>query len=61
MALNGVSLTVNEVKGTQFGVNIVPHTSEVTNLGQLKVGDQVNFEADTLARYVARQLEMKVS
>ena len=61
LALNGVSLAVNEMKGAQFGVNLVPHTTEVTNLGHLRVGDQVNFEADTLARYVARQLEMKVS
>lgn len=58
VTLNGVSLTVNEVSGAEFGVNLVPHTGEVTNLGALKVGDTVNFEADTLARYVARQLEV---
>ena len=61
VTLNGVSLTVNEVQGAQFGINLVPHTTEVTNLGALKVGDAVNFEADTLARYVARQLELRAS
>ena len=59
VALNGVSLTVNEVDGARFGVNLVPHTAEVTNLGALKVGDAVNFEADTLARYVARHMELR--
>ena len=60
VTLNGVSLTVNEVKGSTFGVNIVPHTAEVTNLGALNVGDTVNFEADMLARYVKRQLEQRI-
>lgn len=58
VALNGVSLTVNEVTDRSFGVNLVPHTAAVTNLGALKVGHAVNFEADTLARYVARQLQV---
>ena len=61
VTLNGVSLTVNEVAGARFGVNLVPHTAEVTNLGALEVGHKVNFEADTLARYVARQLELRDS
>ena len=60
VTLNGVSLTVNEVSSRIFGVNIVPHTWDVTNLGRLSVGDKVNFEADTLARYVARQLEARL-
>ncbi|MCB1399356.1 MAG: riboflavin synthase [Rhodobacteraceae bacterium] len=54
VALNGTSLTVNEVVGTEFGVNIIPHTKTVTTWGGVKVGDRVNLEIDTLARYVAR-------
>ena len=54
VALNGTSLTVNEVEGCTFGVNLIPHTQEVTTWGEAKVGDRVNLEIDTLARYVAR-------
>ena len=54
VALNGTSLTVNEVEGAEFGVNIIPHTKQVTTWGQAKVGDMMNIEIDTLARYVAR-------
>lgn len=54
VALDGVSLTVNEVEGTRFGVNIIPHTAKVTSLGRLKRGARVNLEADLLGRYVAR-------
>ncbi|MCB2117018.1 MAG: riboflavin synthase [Rhodobacteraceae bacterium] len=54
VALNGTSLTVNEVSGRDFGVNIIPHTKAVTTWGAAKVGDAVNLEIDTLARYVAR-------
>ncbi|HEY5347297.1 MAG TPA: riboflavin synthase, partial [Rhizomicrobium sp.] len=54
VALDGVSLTVNEVKGATFGVNIIPHTLKATGLGRLKPGAKVNFEIDLLARYVAR-------
>ena len=54
VALNGTSLTVNEVDGADFGVNIIPHTKDVTTWGQSRVGDRVNLEIDTLARYVAR-------
>ncbi|WP_416916586.1 MAG: riboflavin synthase [Roseicyclus sp.] len=54
VALNGTSLTVNEVEGVTFGVNLIPHTKTVTTWGQTKVGDRVNLEIDTLARYVAR-------
>ncbi|MCP4209174.1 MAG: riboflavin synthase [Shimia sp.] len=58
VALNGTSLTVNEVDGCEFGVNIIPHTKEVTTWGGSKVGDKINLEIDTLARYVARLAEM---
>ncbi len=57
VAIDGVSLTVNEVSGDTFGVNIIPHTAEVTGFGLLKVGDRVNIEIDTVARYVARLAE----
>ncbi len=58
VALNGTSLTVNEVEGNEFGVNLIPHTKEVTNWGAVAVGDAVNLEVDTLARYVARLNEV---
>ncbi len=54
VALNGTSLTVNEVDGTEFGVNLIPHTKTVTSWGDVAEGDPVNLEIDTLARYVAR-------
>ena len=54
VALNGVSLTVNEVEDAQFGINLIPHTLEATTWGNLTVGDEVNLEVDLLARYVAR-------
>lgn len=54
LTLDGVSLTVNEVDGNRFGVNIIPHTQTATTLGALKPGDRVNFEIDVLARYVDR-------
>ncbi|WP_370253582.1 riboflavin synthase [Nioella sp.] len=57
VALNGTSLTVNEVDGCDFGVNLIPHTREVTTWGEAAVGDRVNLEIDTLARYVARLQE----
>lgn len=58
VALNGTSLTVNEVAGSEFGVNFIPHTKDVTTWGDVAVGDQINLEIDTLARYVARLAEM---
>jgi riboflavin synthase len=58
VALNGTSLTVNEVDGCDFGINFIPHTKEATTWGAAKVGDRVNLEIDTLARYVARLAEM---
>jgi riboflavin synthase len=54
IALDGVSLTVNEAEGGRFGVNIIPHTLKVTTFGALKPGSKVNLEIDVLARYVAR-------
>jgi riboflavin synthase len=57
VAIDGISLTVNEVDGNRFGVNIIPHTQAVTTLGQARVGQRVNLEVDMLARYVARLLE----
>ncbi len=54
VALNGTSLTVNEVEGAEFGVNLIPHTQAVTTWGGVQVGDRINLEIDTLARYVAR-------
>ncbi|WP_375550634.1 riboflavin synthase [Rhodophyticola porphyridii] len=57
IALNGTSLTVNEVDGVTFGVNVIPHTKEVTTWGGVAVGDAINLEIDTLARYVARLQE----
>jgi riboflavin synthase len=57
IALDGVSLTVNEVESSRFGVNIIPHTLQVTSFGQLKVGGRVNIEIDLLARYVQRLMK----
>ena len=57
VALNGTSLTVNEVSGCDFGINLIPHTQEVTTWGAAQTGDRVNLEIDTLARYVARLRE----
>jgi riboflavin synthase len=59
VALDGVSLTVNAVEGDGFAVLIIPHTLQVTTLGALAKGDEVNLEVDTMARYAARLLEMK--
>ena len=58
VALNGTSLTVNEVDGDTFGINLIPHTKTVTTWGQIGVGDHITLEIDTLARYVARLQEM---
>ncbi len=57
VAVDGVSLTVNEVEGDTFGVNIIPHTQQVTLFGDYAPGSKVNLEIDMLARYVARLLE----
>ena len=57
MCIDGISLTVNEVDGAVFGVNIVPHTLQETTLGQTEVGDRVNLEVDLLARYMERLMQ----
>ena len=59
VTLDGTSLTVNEVDGKTFGVNIIPHTQTVTTWGISKVDDTVNIEIDMLARYVARLAEFE--
>lgn len=56
VAIDGVSLTVNEVEPGLFGMNIIPHTQTVTTLGDLAVGDAVNLEVDMMARYAERLL-----
>lgn len=57
VAIDGVSLTVNEVGSADFGVNLIPHTQTVTTLGEFTVGRKVNLEVDQVARYVERLLE----
>lgn len=57
VALDGTSLTVNEVDGATFGINLIPHTKAVTTWGEVRVGQLVNLEVDTMARYVARLQE----
>lgn len=59
VALDGTSLTVNEVAGNQFGVNLIPHTLTRTTWGSKKPGDEVNLEVDLFARYVARLMEFR--
>jgi len=54
VCVDGVSLTVNEITGHRFGINIIPHTRKITTLGEAREGDRVNLEVDVLARYVAR-------
>lgn len=57
VALDGVSLTVNEVDGTRFGINLIPHSVALTTFGGLAAGREVNLEVDLLARYVQRALQ----
>jgi riboflavin synthase len=59
VALDGTSLTVNEVTAQSFGINLIPHTLTVTTWGNKKTGDRLNLEIDPLARYMARLLEFK--
>ena len=61
VTLDGTSLTVNEVSGNSFGVNLISHTQDVTTWGQSKAGDLINLEIDVLARYVARLKEVEQS
>ncbi|HEX5458696.1 MAG TPA: riboflavin synthase [Steroidobacteraceae bacterium] len=56
VTIDGVSLTVNEVQGERFGINLIPHTQAVTTLGALRTGSRVNVEVDQIARYVERLL-----
>ena len=59
VALDGISLTVNDVDQTRFGINVIPHTLTHTTLGAKKPGDSINLEVDVFARYVARALELR--
>ena len=59
VALDGTSLTVNEVEGARFGINLIPHTLTVTTWGSKNTGEAVNLEIDPLARYVARLMEFQ--
>jgi riboflavin synthase len=59
VALDGTSLTVNEVTRTSFGINLIPHTLTVTTWGTKRTGDPINLEIDPIARYMARLLEFK--
>ena len=59
VALNGVSLTVNEVEGARFGISLIPHTLQQTNWKNLVVNDKINLEVDLLARYVARMYQLE--
>jgi riboflavin synthase len=61
VTIDGVSLTVNEVSGASFGVNLIPHTQAVTTLGRLTAGARVNLEIDQVARYVERLLAARAS
>ena len=56
ITINGVSLTVNHVSGSEFEVNLIPHTLDVTTLNELKAGSRVNLEIDLIARYVERMM-----
>ena len=60
IAVDGISLTVNEAGADRFALNVIPHSWRATNLAERKVGDRVNVEVDMLARYVARQLAFRL-
>ena len=60
VALDGVSLTINEVQQARFGINLIPHTVECTTFGQLAVGRRLNMEVDQLARYLERLLAQRI-
>ncbi len=61
VTVNGVSLTINDVRGNEFDVNIIPHTFQVTDFRHLQVGGKVNIEVDMIARYVERILNHKAA
>lgn len=60
ITINGVSLTINQVAGSVFNVNLIPHTLAMTNLKQLSAGSRVNLEVDLIARYVERMMQKEV-
>jgi len=57
ITINGVSLTINQVSGSEFGINLIPHTLEQTNLNALRAGSRVNLEVDLIARYVQQMMQ----
>ncbi len=57
ITINGVSLTINQVRGSEFDVNLIPHTLAMTNLKNLRAGSRVNLEVDLIARYVERMMQ----
>ncbi len=57
ITINGVSLTVNQVSGSEFSVNLIPHTLQMTNLKNLRAGSRINLEVDLIARYVERMMQ----
>jgi riboflavin synthase len=59
VALDGISLTINQVEGARFGVNIIPYTLSHTSLGEARLGQRMNLEIDPIARYLARLLEVR--
>jgi riboflavin synthase len=60
VTINGVSLTVNQVNGNEFSVNLIPHTLLMTNLKDLRAGSRVNLEVDLIARYVERMMQTRI-
>lgn len=61
IAIDGISLTVNEVNGNRYTVTVIPHTAEMTTLGFKKTGDVVNLEADMIGKYVERFVRTRTS
>ena len=61
ICINGVSLTINQVRNNEFSVNLIPHTLQMTNLKNLRVGSRVNLEVDMIARYVERMMNAAVT
>lgn len=60
IAINGVSLTINRVNGSEFSANLIPHTLAMTNLKNLRAGSRINLEVDLIARYVERMMQKEV-
>jgi len=60
ITINGVSLTINQVSGNEFSVNLIPHTLAMTNLKNLRAGSRVNLEVDLIARYVERMMQAQI-